>query len=148
VIPFGIHRRIPLVRRPFYQRDQAIRERDELAAELHLLKSTAVTPQQSVEDDHGALVERIIAAYEQSVGVTQQSDSFWDNAFFNRKREIHDALCMPSIPTGSRSRPQWLHSPNPDAHPVADAVIVHSALIRRRTGRRERGSASLAVDAA
>ena len=92
MIPFGIHRRIPLVRRPFYQRDQAIRERDELAAELHLLKSTAVTPQQSVEDDHGALVERIIAAYEQSVGVTQQSDSFWDNAFFNRKREIHDAL--------------------------------------------------------
>lgn len=106
MIPFGIHRRIPLVRRPFYQRDQAIRERDELAAELNLWKSritdarpvdpsagpTAVTPPQSVEDDHGALVERIIAAYEQSVGVTQQSDSFWDNAFFNLKRDVHDAL--------------------------------------------------------
>lgn len=92
MIPFGIHRRIPLVRRPFYQRDQAIRERDQLAAELHLLKSTAVTPQQSVDDDHGALVERIIAAYEQCVGVTQQSDSFWDNAFFKRKRDVHDAL--------------------------------------------------------
>jgi SAM-dependent methyltransferase len=92
VIPFGIHRRIPLVRRPFYQRDQAIRERDELAAELHLLKATAITPAQAVEDDDGALVERIIAAYERSVGVTQQSESFWDNAFFNLKRDVHDAL--------------------------------------------------------
>jgi protein-L-isoaspartate O-methyltransferase len=80
------------VRRPFYQRDQALRERDELAAELSLLKSTAVSLPQSVEDDHGALLERIIAAYKQSVGVTQQSDSFWDNAFFDRKRDVHDAL--------------------------------------------------------
>jgi hypothetical protein len=92
VIPFGIHRRIPLVRRPFYQRDQAIRERDALAAELTLLKSTAVTPPQFVEDDHGALVDRIIAAYARSVGVTPQSDSFWDNAFFGLKRDVHDAL--------------------------------------------------------
>jgi hypothetical protein len=106
VIPFGIHRRIPLVRRPFYQRDQAIRERDALAAELTLLKSrateaqsdglssgpTAVTPPQPVEDDHGVLMERIIAAYGQAVGATQQSDSFWDNAFFNLKRDVHDAL--------------------------------------------------------
>lgn len=106
MIPFGIHRRIPLVRRPFYQRDQAIRERDELAAQLILLQSRindvqwddpsaesiAVTPPQPVEDDQGALVERIIAAYQQSVRVTRQSDSFWDNAFFKRKRDIHDAL--------------------------------------------------------
>jgi hypothetical protein len=33
-IPFQLHRRIPLLRRPFYQRDQLIRERDELATEL------------------------------------------------------------------------------------------------------------------
>jgi hypothetical protein len=96
VIPFGIHRRIPLVRRPFEQRDQAIRERDALAAQLILLKSTAVTPP-TAEDD-GALVERIIAAYQTSVGVTQRSDSFWDNAFFNRKREIHDALVAKDRP--------------------------------------------------
>ena len=99
VIPFGIHRRIPLVRRPFYQRDQAIRERDqairerdEFAAELHLLKSTTVTPPQSFADDHGALVDRVIAAYDRSLDVTPRSDSFWDNDFFNRKREVHDAL--------------------------------------------------------
>ncbi|MFZ2035131.1 MAG: putative sugar O-methyltransferase [Candidatus Dormiibacterota bacterium] len=92
VIPFGIHRRIPLVRRPFYQRDQAIRERDALAAELNLMKTTAVTAPQPRKDDDGAMVERIIAAYVQSVGVTQQSDSFWDNAFFKLKRDIHDAL--------------------------------------------------------
>ena len=106
MIPFNIHRRIPLVRRPFYQRDQAIRERDALAAELSLLQSRlndaqsdnssaepiAVTPPLPMEDDQGAFVERIIAAYEQSVRFTQQSDSFWDNAFFNKKRDIHDAL--------------------------------------------------------
>jgi hypothetical protein len=92
VSPLPLYRRIPLVRRPYYQRDQAIRERDELAAELRLLKSTAVTPQPSASDDHGALVERIIAAYERSVGVTHQSDSFWDNAFFKLKRDVHEAL--------------------------------------------------------
>ena len=112
MIPFDIHRRIPLVRRPFYQRDQAIRERDALAAELTLLKSaaadaqsddpsgepTAVTPAPAVEDDEGALVDRIIAAYAQSVGITPQSDSFWDNAFFNLKRDIHDALIAKDRP--------------------------------------------------
>ena len=106
MIPFKIHHRIPLVRRPFYQRDQAIRERDELAAELNLLKSlaagagsddphaepTAVTSPEPVEDDHDALLARIIAAYKSSVAVTRQSDSFWDNAFFNLKRDVHDAL--------------------------------------------------------
>lgn len=33
MIPFGLHRRIPLVRRPFYQRDCAVSERDQAAAE-------------------------------------------------------------------------------------------------------------------
>jgi tRNA (mo5U34)-methyltransferase len=34
MIPFQIHRRIPFVRRPFIQRDQLIRERNELTAQL------------------------------------------------------------------------------------------------------------------
>ncbi len=34
MIPFQLHRRIPFIRRPFYQKDQAIAERDELAAHL------------------------------------------------------------------------------------------------------------------
>ena len=34
MIPFQLHRKIPLIRRPFYQRDVAIRERDEIAASL------------------------------------------------------------------------------------------------------------------
>ena len=35
MIPFELHRKIPLkIRRPFYQRDVAIRERDEIAASL------------------------------------------------------------------------------------------------------------------
>jgi SAM-dependent methyltransferase len=33
MIPFQLHRRIPLVRRPFFQRDQAIEQRDGLARE-------------------------------------------------------------------------------------------------------------------
>jgi hypothetical protein len=33
VIPFQIHRRIPLIRRPFQQRDQAVGERDRVAAD-------------------------------------------------------------------------------------------------------------------
>jgi hypothetical protein len=33
VLPFQIHRRVPLLRRPFYQRDKAIEERDKAIAE-------------------------------------------------------------------------------------------------------------------
>lgn len=33
MIPFQLHRHIPLVRRPFYQRDRAMQERDKVAAE-------------------------------------------------------------------------------------------------------------------
>jgi hypothetical protein len=41
MIPFQLHRRIPLVRRPFYQRDKATAERDALRAELDLIKNPA-----------------------------------------------------------------------------------------------------------
>jgi hypothetical protein len=37
MIPFQLHRRIPLVRRPFFQRDQAIAERDRIMAERDAL---------------------------------------------------------------------------------------------------------------
>jgi SAM-dependent methyltransferase len=37
MIPFQLHRRIPLVRRPFFQRDQAMQERDRLIAERDAL---------------------------------------------------------------------------------------------------------------
>jgi ubiquinone/menaquinone biosynthesis C-methylase UbiE len=39
MIPFQLHRRIPLVRRPFYQRDLAIAERDRLISERNALLS-------------------------------------------------------------------------------------------------------------
>lgn len=39
MIPFQLHRRIPLVRRPFYQRDTIAAERDALAAERDALKA-------------------------------------------------------------------------------------------------------------
>jgi SAM-dependent methyltransferase len=39
VIPFQLHRRIPFVRRPFYQRDQAMAERDRAAVALQATAS-------------------------------------------------------------------------------------------------------------
>jgi SAM-dependent methyltransferase len=42
LIPFQIHRRIPLLRRPFYQRDRALAERDQAAAKLVELQSEIV----------------------------------------------------------------------------------------------------------
>jgi len=38
MIPFKLHRRLPLVRRPFYQRDRAIAERDQLAERLQRME--------------------------------------------------------------------------------------------------------------
>jgi hypothetical protein len=37
MIPFNLHRGIPLVRRPFYQRDMAMAERDRIADEQNSL---------------------------------------------------------------------------------------------------------------
>jgi len=37
LIPFQLHRRIPLIRRPFYQRDRAIKERDRATTERDAL---------------------------------------------------------------------------------------------------------------
>jgi hypothetical protein len=37
MIPFQLHRRIPLLRRPFFQRDRALAERDQIAAEREAL---------------------------------------------------------------------------------------------------------------
>jgi hypothetical protein len=39
MIPFNLHRRIPLIRRPFYQRDLAIAERNRFALERESLSS-------------------------------------------------------------------------------------------------------------
>jgi hypothetical protein len=39
LIPFQLHRRIPFVLRPFYQRDEAIAQRDALQTELHQLRA-------------------------------------------------------------------------------------------------------------
>jgi len=46
MIPFGLHRRIPLIRRPFFQRDQAVAERDTAIAQLaeSVRQATATLP--------------------------------------------------------------------------------------------------------
>jgi hypothetical protein len=101
MIPFQLHRRIPLVRRPFFQRDQARRERDELAARLGKWSREmadlpdaphAVTGTPPGADDE-ELCGRIIAAYRLAVaGADAPTSSFWDNDFAARKADIHGAL--------------------------------------------------------
>ena len=43
MIPFQIYRRVPLLRRPFYQRDKAIAERDRAIAESDALRAALQT---------------------------------------------------------------------------------------------------------
>jgi hypothetical protein len=113
VISFQIHRRVPLLRRPFYQRDKAIAERDRAIAELDALQAEGRTLEAadrtywwrhrsgqrtagasgvtgpSTADD-ASLVARIIAAY-RAASATALGDqgSVWLPSI---KYPIHDAL--------------------------------------------------------
>jgi hypothetical protein len=101
VIPFQLHRRLPLIRRPFFQRDLARRERDELAARLGKWSREmtelpaaphAVTGAPPAGED-AALCARIITAYRLAVaGADAPTSSFWDHDFAARKADIHAAL--------------------------------------------------------
>jgi hypothetical protein len=120
MVPFQIHRRIPLVRRPFHQRDEAIAERNALQSELAKLQlqvskgsepiaagvplsflrhrsasrttgQPAVTEAQAVDDE--SLVERIVMAYRAANSTpVGASDSFWLQTIMDEKRPIHEAL--------------------------------------------------------
>jgi hypothetical protein len=113
VIPFQIHRRVPLLRRPFFQRDKAIAERDRAIAELDALRAKLQTLEatdrtywwrhrsgkrtagasgvtgRSTADD-ASLITRIIAAY-RTASATALGDqgSVW---LSSTKYSIHDAL--------------------------------------------------------
>ena len=117
-IPFRLHRRIPLLRRPFHQRDQARMERDAALAERNLLVSDCRAARKAVrmnwvrhrpiEDTRGsggtsdpiqsniddlALVRRIVASY-QAASATAVGDpnSFWLTEFAKIKQNDHDVL--------------------------------------------------------
>jgi putative sugar O-methyltransferase len=120
MIPFQLHRRIPLLRRPFHQRDLAMEQCDQLRAERDCIiaeRDLAVreterlrgkfietanatlpatpfgrTSMPEVVDPNG-LIARIIAAYRASTeATTVGSPGVWDSEFFKMKRDIHDAL--------------------------------------------------------
>jgi hypothetical protein len=55
MIPFRLHRRIPFVRRPFYQRDQAIAERDRAIAERNAIARDMDRIRDYVSVDAGVL---------------------------------------------------------------------------------------------
>jgi SAM-dependent methyltransferase len=62
MIPFQIHRRIPLVRRPFYQRDIAIAERDRAVSELNRVareRDELAAKSAELETEAAALLARI-----------------------------------------------------------------------------------------
>ncbi len=113
MIPFQIYRRVPLLRRPFYQRDKAIAERDYAIAELDTLRSehqtleaadrsywwrhrsgkrtagaSGVTGPSTADD--ALLVARVIGAY-RTASATALGDqsSVW---LSSTKYSIHDAL--------------------------------------------------------
>jgi hypothetical protein len=116
MIPFQLHRRIPLLRRPFYQRDQAIKQRDQaIAARDALLfgrqgremadsfwwsrhrRAERIAGSTSVSEaspcDDAKLIARIVAAYKAANATALGSkDSFWLQSFSDFKRPIHDAL--------------------------------------------------------
>ena len=120
MIPFQLHRRIPLLRRPFHQRDQLRAERDRIIAERDraiaerdlAVRETERLRGEFIETanatlpatpfgrtsmpellDPSGLIARIIAAYRASTGATTVgSAGVWDSEFFKMKRDIHDAL--------------------------------------------------------
>jgi SAM-dependent methyltransferase len=57
VIPFQLHRRVPLIRRPFYQRDKVVAERDKLASEKAVL--TAELERLTAACDDASLWDRV-----------------------------------------------------------------------------------------
>jgi hypothetical protein len=116
-----LHHRIPFVRRPFLQRDQAIGERDALMAERDaLLAEKERTAAESNEAggettseweirqrpygkssrtespgkvDDAELVSRIVAAYRATLAIMgAASGSDWERSFFEMKRDVHQAL--------------------------------------------------------
>jgi hypothetical protein len=117
VIPFQLHRRIPLLRRPFYQRDRARAESDRLVAEIRLgwlrhrpdgrvAGAPGVTGAQAADDL--SLVERVIAAYRASSGTPLgDANSFWLQTISDIKRPLHDLLMTGSL----QSVAQMLRSP-------------------------------------
>ena len=64
MIPFLIYRRIPFVRRPFYQRDEAIVQRDRAAAERDVL----------VAQRDRALNERDALALERAAPIAEREE--------------------------------------------------------------------------
>jgi hypothetical protein len=131
VIPFQLHRRIPLLRRPFYQRDRARAERDAAITESDLARAESdrlvaeirlgwlrhrpdgrvagapgVTGAQAADDL--SLVERVIAAYRASSGTPLgDANSFWLQTISDIKRPLHDLLMTGSL----QSVAQMLRSP-------------------------------------
>lgn len=102
MIPFNLHRRIPLLRRPFYQRDKAIAELSTSHKEywaawvMHrspkrLSGESAVSEPESLDDR--ALVARVVESYLAANNTPLgKADSFWLSSYADEKMQVHEAF--------------------------------------------------------
>jgi predicted O-methyltransferase YrrM len=79
MIPFHLHRRIPFIRRPFFQRDQARLERDRIREECDRLRARLET-KSNASANLPKRVETIKAAYDPSRGGYRREDGSLDIA--------------------------------------------------------------------
>ncbi len=96
MIPFLIHRRIPFVRRPFYQRDEAIVQRDRAAAERDALvaqRDRALNERDALALERAALIaERAeLTRYTGTLGATLQ----YRQAYFEMRGHVAPGLALP-----------------------------------------------------
>lgn len=104
MIPFQLHRRIPLLRRPFYQRDRAIAERDALADQLAAQRDRAIAEREALADQLTAQRDRAIAECEALAGQLAALVDFTDcdagvlqyrQAFFEVHGQIAAGMALP-----------------------------------------------------
>jgi S-adenosylmethionine-dependent methyltransferase len=78
-IPFDLHRRIPLVRRPFFQRDQALRERDRAYGDLA-----------EAERAHQEVLQQVRADQQEAVRQREQAMRDREQAMRDREQAMRD----------------------------------------------------------
>jgi uncharacterized protein (DUF3084 family) len=97
MIPFRIHGRIPFVRRPFYQRDEAIVQRDRAAAGRDALvtqRDRALSERDALALEREALIaeREELTRYTGTLGATLQ----YRQAYFEMRGNVAPGLALPT----------------------------------------------------
>jgi hypothetical protein len=141
MIPFQLHRRIPLVRRPFLDRDQALRERDAAVEEMHRAsreRDAAVEEMHrasrqrdaAVEEMHRASRERD-AAVEEMHRASRQRDAAVEEMHRTLATFVETAnTALPSTPSARTSSVATVDA----TEIVARIIAAYRASIATRAG--------------